>query len=87
MTKRTPKITNMKTINVAIAAEGNAGWSVVPLEGKFASIFGMKNTMKTTTTTPMKSQLQEKMSNNALAQRRAMMEPIPSHTNATAKTP
>ena len=27
------------------------------------------------------SQIQEKMSNNALAQRRAMMEPIPSHTS------
>jgi hypothetical protein len=31
------------------------------------------------------SQLQEKMSNNALAQRRAMMAPIPSHTNAMPK--
>ena len=35
----------------------------------------------------MTSQPHEKMSSKALAQRRAMMEPIPSHTSATAKTP
>jgi hypothetical protein len=77
----------MPTIIPTIAAAGIAGWPVVPLEGKFASTFGMTNAMKTKTNSPMMSQLQEKMSNNALAQRRAMVEPIPSHTNATAKTP
>jgi len=77
----------MPTIIPAIAAEGSAGWPAVPLVGKFASIFGMKNAMETKTNIPMTSQLQEKISNNALAQRRAMMEPIPSHTNATAIPP
>ena len=35
----------------------------------------------------MTSQLQEKMSNNARAQRRAMIEPMPSQINATARMP
>ena len=35
--------------------------------------------------TPMTSQLQEKISSNARAQRRAMIEPVPSQINATAK--
>ena len=83
----TPKTRNMPIIIPVIAAGGSAGWLAVPLEDKFASIFGIKKAMKPKTNSPMTSQLQEKMSNSALAQRRAMMEPIPSHTNATAKTP
>ena len=40
--------------------------------------------MTTVMTMPMMSQLQEKMSSSARAQRRAWMEPMPSQINATA---
>ena len=77
----------MTIITPAIAAPGIAGWSLVPLEDKFDIIFGTKNAVKIRTNSPRKSQIQEKMSSNARAQRRAIMEPIPSHTNDTAKIP
>ena len=47
----------------------------------------MKNGMTAVMKMPMTSQLQEKMSNSARAQRRAMMEPMPSQTSATARQP
>jgi len=37
--------------------------------------------------TPTTSQLHERISSNARAQRRALIEPIPSQMNATARTP
>ena len=48
---------------------------------------GNTNTVPRMANTPMTSQLHEKMSNNDRAQRRALMEPIPSPTKATARTP
>ena len=79
-------ITIMESIIIFIAADGSAGWPGVPAEGTFPKIFGNRNAMTITITIPVISQLHEKMSNNARAQRRALMEPIPSHINAAART-
>jgi hypothetical protein len=77
----------MESSIILIAADGTAGRPGVPVEGTFPKTFGNQNAMPTVITIPVISQLQEKMSINARAQRRALMEPIPSHTNTTAKMP
>ncbi|MGP8202113.1 MAG: hypothetical protein ACLQU4_21710 [Limisphaerales bacterium] len=76
----------MTTITTPIVIEGIAGWPGAPAVDMPASILGIKIPVKINAATPMMSQIQEKMSNNALAQRRAIIDPIPNHTKATAKT-
>jgi len=75
----------MTTITPSITAAGGAAWPAGTVAGKFASTFGMMNAIATISNRPMASQLQEKMSKSARAQRRALIEPIPSQINATAK--
>ena len=70
----------------AIMKSGTIALLVVPVES-VRRILENTNTMATVITIPVISQFQEKMSNNARAQRRALIEPIPSHTNATARMP
>ena len=86
-TKKIPKNRNIKTIATPIAPGGIAGWFAVPLDGRFANTLGMTNPMTTSMMMPITSQLQEKMSKSARAQRRAMMEPMPSQISITARTP
>ena len=80
-----PKKTTMPTIMPVMAAGGMAGWPVLALGGRFANVLPMTNGMKTVMNMPMTSQLQEKISSSARAQRRSWMEPMPSQTNVTAK--
>src|ERR1035441_8883319 len=77
----------MKTIIPVTAAGDIAGWPVLASGGRLANTLAMKNGMVAVMKTPMTSQLQEKMSNNARAQRRALMEPMPSQINVTATQP
>ena len=84
MTKMMP---NTKNITASIAATGITGEVEFEARAAFASIFGIRNTMKKQPPTPINSQAHEKIDSNARAQRRAMMEPIPSQTSATAKVP
>ena len=86
MTKKTPKNPSMTMITVVIIPD-IGGWPVDPVAATFARSFGIRNAMAISITIPITSQLHEKISNNARAQRRALMEPIPSHTRATAITP
>ena len=79
--------TTKKTAIIAIMTNGTILIAVlVPVESD-RRILDNTNTMTTIITVPVISQLQEKMSNNARAQRRVLMEPIPSHTNAAARIP
>ena len=48
---------------------------------------GAKKAMPASKTMPISSQVQEKMRMSTRAQRRAMMEPMPSQTSATASVP
>ena len=64
-----------------------AGWPVLGSGGRMANTLAIKNGMITVMTMPMMSQLQEKMSSSARAQRRFWMEPIPSQISATASSP
>ena len=54
-----------------MAAGGIAGWPVLALGGRLANTLAMKNGMTAVMKMPMTSQLQEKMSSSARAQRRA----------------
>src|ERR1039458_7479823 len=83
-TKITKKKRVMPMTMPVMAADGMAGWPVLALGGRFAKALLMMNGMTAVMQTPMMSQLQEKISNNARAQRRALMEPMPSQISATA---
>src|SRR5271154_2035439 len=77
----------MPTIMPVMTDGGMAGWPVLALGGRLANTLAMKNGMMAVMQTPMTSQLQEKMSSSARAQRRALMEPMPSQTSVTARMP
>src|ERR1035437_546869 len=67
-----------------MAPGGMAGWPVLALGGRLANALLMTNGITAVMQMPMMSPLQEKMSNSARAQRRALREQMPSQTSATA---
>jgi hypothetical protein len=70
-----------------IAAGVMAGRPVLGLGGRLANTLPIRNGMVAVRQMPVTSQLQEKMSSSARAQRRASMEPTPSQISATANPP
>ena len=70
-----------------LAAAGSSAWPGGLPALRFVKNCGSMIDQITTATPPMASQVQEKISNRARAQRRARMEPMPSQTIPTAIRP